>query len=67
MARNQNPDSSRADTVSEGGAATPGSFGVNHFHLVGRMTDAGDLRQTPGGKSVLHCKYRGPRQGEPPR
>ncbi len=55
MARNQNPDSSRADTVPEGATAKPRSFGVNHFHLVGRMTDAGDLRQTPGGKSVLHC------------
>jgi len=54
MPRNQNPDSSPADTIQEGAAPKPRSFGVNHFHLVGRMTDAGTLRQTPSGKSVLH-------------
>jgi single-strand DNA-binding protein len=54
MPRNHNPDSSAPDTVPEAAAAKPRSFGVNHFHLVGRMTDAGDLRQTQTGKCVLH-------------
>lgn len=54
MPRNQNPDSSPADTIPEGATPKPRSFGANHFHLVGRMTDAGSLRQTPTGKSVLH-------------
>jgi single-stranded DNA-binding protein len=54
MPRNQKPDSSSPDTVAEVPAPKPRSFGVNHFHLVGRMTDAGDLRQTQTGKSVLH-------------
>jgi len=54
MPRNQNPDSSPADTIREGATPKRRSFGVNHFHLVGRMTDAGTLRQTPSGKSVLH-------------
>jgi len=54
MPRNHNPDSSRADTVPEGAPAKPRSFGVNHFHLVGRMTDAPELRHTPTGKAVLH-------------
>ena len=54
MPRNQNPDSSPADTIPEGATPKPRSFGANHFHLVGRMSDAGTLRQTPTGKSVLH-------------
>jgi len=54
MPRNQNPDSSSPDTVAEVPAPKPRSFGVNHFHLVGRMTDSGALSQTPSGKSVLH-------------
>ena len=54
MPRNQNPDNSPTDTIPEGATPKPRSFGANHFHLVGRMTDAGSLRQTPTGKSVLH-------------
>jgi len=54
MPRNQNPDSSSPDTVAEVLAPKPRSFGVNHFHLVGRMTVPGELRYTPTGKPVLN-------------
>jgi len=54
MARKQNPERSVADVMAETGPPKARSFGINHFHLVGRMTAAGELRYTSTGKPVLN-------------
>jgi len=54
MARKQNPVQSVADVIAETGPPKARPFGVNHFHLVGRMTAPGELRYTATGKPVLN-------------
>jgi single-strand DNA-binding protein len=54
MARKQNPEQSVADVIAETGTPKARPFGINHFHLVGRMTAPGELRYTPTGKPVLN-------------
>jgi single-strand DNA-binding protein len=54
MARKQNPEQSVADVIAETGPPKARPFGINHFHLVGRMTAPGELRYTPTGKPVLN-------------
>jgi single-strand DNA-binding protein len=54
MARKQNPEQSVADVVAETGPPKTRSFGINHFHVVGRMTAAAELRYTSTGKPVVN-------------
>jgi single-strand DNA-binding protein len=54
MPLKRNAEQKVDEVMAETGPPKARSWGINHFHVVGRMTADPQLRYTPTGKAVLH-------------